>query len=214
LGKREEAKASRRSRIVETARSIIIERGDDGFSMRRLAKESGSSLGTLYSLYGSKQNVISDLLNREVEAMAMSMEAHSGPYCVNRLFFIVDETFRRHRSLQTYLLYLLRMSYVQNTSDEFVIMRDAYFFAAISDAIAAGELAELIPAPHLAQAISTTYTGALLDYSMGRITLTQFTKHCGAGFALTLLGVASARVSPFIREKLAYYTEEQAGSDL
>lgn len=206
MGKREEAKAKRRSRIVEAARSIIIERGDDGFSMRCLADQSGSSLGTLYSLYGSKQNVISDLLNREVETMAMSMEAHSGPYCVDRLFFIVDETFRRHRSLQSYLLYLLRMSYVQSASDEFVVMRDEYFFAAIKDAIAAGELTEQIPISDLVQAISTTYTGALLDYSMKRIALTQFTRNCGVGFALTLLGVASPTVSPFIRQKLAYYT--------
>jgi AcrR family transcriptional regulator len=209
LSKRETAKANRRSRILDAARSIIIERGDDGFSMRHLADRSGSSLGTVYSLYGSKQKVLSDLLNFEVDAMALSIDTRSGPCSVANLFLMVDETFARHHSQERYLLYLLRTSFVQSASDTLLKMREEYFLTTIEKAIASSELTNDIRSSDLTQAISMVYTGALLDYSMGRSTLPQFTKNCGLGFALLLLSLASSQTSSFIRDKIAFYAGTQ-----
>ena len=46
LGKREQAKAERRHRIVRAARDLIRETGDTDLSMRKLAQRAEVSLST------------------------------------------------------------------------------------------------------------------------------------------------------------------------
>ena len=57
-GKREQAKAERRSRIVHAARDLIRETGDTNLSMRMIAKRADVSLATPYNLFGSKHAVV------------------------------------------------------------------------------------------------------------------------------------------------------------
>ncbi|MBI9076672.1 MAG: TetR/AcrR family transcriptional regulator [Desulfatibacillum sp.] len=47
-----------RQRILEAARTIILENGMAALSMRKLAQVSGLALRTLYNLYGNKENVV------------------------------------------------------------------------------------------------------------------------------------------------------------
>ena len=58
LGKREQAKAERRHRIVRAARDLIRETGDTDLSMRMLAQRAKVSLSTPYNLFGSKRAVV------------------------------------------------------------------------------------------------------------------------------------------------------------
>lgn len=50
-------KARRRQRILEAARALIVERGAEGWSMRKVASRAGVSVTTLYNLFGSKEEI-------------------------------------------------------------------------------------------------------------------------------------------------------------
>lgn len=57
-GRREQAKAERRQRIVRAVRDLIRETGDANPSMRLIASRAEVSLATAYNLFGSKQAVV------------------------------------------------------------------------------------------------------------------------------------------------------------
>jgi len=58
IGRREQAKAERRQRIVSAVRELIRETGDANPSMRLIASRAEVSLATAYNLFGSKQAVV------------------------------------------------------------------------------------------------------------------------------------------------------------
>ena len=60
--RREANVASRRQRILESARTLLVEAGQDGLSMRKLAKEAGFSVTTLYNLVGSREDILRALI--------------------------------------------------------------------------------------------------------------------------------------------------------
>src|SRR6185295_15437479 len=65
LGRREQAKAERRLRIINAARDLIRETGDTNLSMRTIAKRAKVSLATPYNLFGSKRAVVLAVLEDE-----------------------------------------------------------------------------------------------------------------------------------------------------
>ena len=65
MGVREEGKNERRNRITAAARSLI-QSGDSGFRMRALAEEAGVSIATPYNLFGSKQAILSAVMDADL----------------------------------------------------------------------------------------------------------------------------------------------------
>ena len=49
----------RRQRILEAARELIVSEGTQAVTMRRLAKEAGLSVTTLYNLIGGRDRIVS-----------------------------------------------------------------------------------------------------------------------------------------------------------
>ena len=60
--RREANVASRRQRILESARTLLAESGQDGLSMRKLAREADLSVTTLYNLVGSREDILRALI--------------------------------------------------------------------------------------------------------------------------------------------------------
>ena len=67
MSNREEAKHSRRRKIVRAARVLMQQTGDAGFSMRALAEQAGVSIATPYNLFGSKQAIMFAVLDADLE---------------------------------------------------------------------------------------------------------------------------------------------------
>jgi AcrR family transcriptional regulator len=67
LNRREANVAARRQRILESARSLLAQAGQDGLSMRRLAKEADLSVTTLYNLVGSREDILRALIEDSAE---------------------------------------------------------------------------------------------------------------------------------------------------
>ena len=68
-GRREANVAARRQRILESARTLLKESGPDGLSMRKLAKNAGLSVTTLYNLLGSREDILQALIRDSVQRL-------------------------------------------------------------------------------------------------------------------------------------------------
>jgi AcrR family transcriptional regulator len=71
-GLRELHKAQRRKRILDAARSIVVDEGFEGLSMRKVAERAELSVPTLYNLYQSKEDIRLSLLEESIAAIAES----------------------------------------------------------------------------------------------------------------------------------------------
>lgn len=68
-GRREANVAARRQRILESARTLLKESGPDGLSMRKLARNAGLSVTTLYNLLGSREEILQALIRDSVQRL-------------------------------------------------------------------------------------------------------------------------------------------------
>ncbi len=64
--RRETNVAARRQRILESARELLQETGPEGLSMRKLARQAGLSVTTLYNLLGSREEILQALIKDSV----------------------------------------------------------------------------------------------------------------------------------------------------
>src|SRR5258706_3007569 len=85
MGRREDAKAERRERIVKAARELIRETGDAGLSMRALARRAGVSLTTPYNLFGSKRAIVLGAL-QDNKVFAEGLERFRSAGVLERVF--------------------------------------------------------------------------------------------------------------------------------
>ncbi len=67
MGLREQQKAARRHRILDTAERLIRETGGTDFSMRKLVAEAHVSFATPFNLFGSKEGLLYALLARSLD---------------------------------------------------------------------------------------------------------------------------------------------------
>jgi len=74
MGVREEGKNRRRDRITAAARSLI-QSGDSGFRMRALAEEAGVSIATPYNLFGSKQAILTAVMDADLSRFKATLSA-------------------------------------------------------------------------------------------------------------------------------------------
>jgi AcrR family transcriptional regulator len=58
------AQRKRRDLILDTAVSLVEERGTDGFQVREVVERSGVALGTIYRYFPSKDHLIAEALDR------------------------------------------------------------------------------------------------------------------------------------------------------
>lgn len=69
MGRREANVAARRQRILESARALLQEAGPEGLSMRKLARQAGLSVTTLYNLLGSREQILQALIKDSVQRL-------------------------------------------------------------------------------------------------------------------------------------------------
>ena len=90
VGRREQAKTERRSRIVTAAHDLISESGVDAMSMKRVAERAGVSLSTVYNLFDSKEAVLALVFNDVFEEYRRVVFAHGSDDPLQIFFDAVD----------------------------------------------------------------------------------------------------------------------------
>jgi AcrR family transcriptional regulator len=193
MSNREEAKHSRRRKIVRAARVLMQQTGDTGFSMRALAEQAGVSIATPYNLFGSKQAIMFAVLDADLE------------YYQKRLAKVrVDEldVFFKAVSLATTLystepsFYRAVLFAVYNDGGrEFKSMfggpRHIMWKGFVQDAVKAGFLSEDVEPDAFAINLGRTFFSAILEWVSGELTLPELEAWAQYGFALSLSAMST-----------------------
>tara|TARA_R110000851_G_scaffold280246_2_gene433546 strand:+ start:577 stop:1290 length:714 start_codon:yes stop_codon:yes gene_type:complete len=198
-GKREQAKAERRSRIVHAARDLIRETGDTNLSMRMIAKRADVSLATPYNLFGSKHAVVLAVFEDERDfterfskikaenAIERIFEAHA----LATSYFTEDPDF--YRPLWKVLLDAQGVNDTGLATPERLERNSKAWEALIDDAQNEGLLDPAFPADMLERTLSFFANGVMLSWSMGTLETHRLLPSAALGYALALRGAATAK---------------------
>lgn len=212
-GRREQAKAERRLKIVRAARDLIRETGDTNLSMRMIAQRADVSLATPYNLFGSKRAVVMAVLEDERDflhrfkalkvddAIARIFEAHA----MGVGYFVQDPDF--YRPLWKALL---------DTSGEDVTglatpERQAQTRAAWRWLLAAAQNEGLLrpdwPVELLERTLSHLANGTMLSWAIEALSTEDLLPTAGLGYALVLSAAATPEGRICLDRQIASYRE-------
>jgi len=93
-GLREKGKARRKEQIIEAAKRLLASGGLEALSLRRLADEAELSVRTLYSLVGSKEQVLEAVMQQNHDRVLADLLDTDEKHPVEKLIAFVDSTYR------------------------------------------------------------------------------------------------------------------------
>ncbi|HEX2889918.1 TetR/AcrR family transcriptional regulator [Vineibacter terrae] len=201
MSQRERAKAERRARIVAAARGLVREGGIGNLSMKLLAERAGVGIATPYNLFGSKRDVMLAVLDEDVAAFQQRVARLRHPDALEVLFRTVTLAKQVYAAEPDFYRAVLLAVY--NTGGrEFRAMfsgpRRAFWLNLVGDAAAAGCIRPDVQAAPLTLHLAHVFASVLLDWVLGDIALDEMEAQIQYGFALSLMGVATAASRPAI----------------
>ncbi|MDE2692478.1 MAG: TetR/AcrR family transcriptional regulator [Acidobacteriota bacterium] len=221
-GRREANVAARRQRILESARTLLKESGPEGLSMRKLAKDAGLSVTTLYNLLGSREAILQALIrdsDQRLEAAAPDAGAARTPLR------------RASRAMEGVLRYmidngdLLRPLIVAHFGSGYVAtlgkadqgehFRSAKeaIRAAIGEAQASGQLRKTVGQEFLEAQLYAGWGLALDQWAFGLIDDETLRLRSLSGFYVGLLAIAEPEVRPGFENELRRLERQLAAVD-
>ena len=214
LGKREQAKARRRTRIVRAARDLIRETGDTDLSMRMLAQRAEVSLSTPYNLFGSKRAVVLAVLEDErdfAERFAKldrgnSIERIFGAHELAFSYYTGDPEF--YRTLWRALLSTTGQDDMGLATPERLAQTRAIWRALVDRAVKDGYLTGDLPVDITLQTMAHLTGGALLSWAVGSLATAALTPTVGIGWALCLRGAATAKGEDMLERRISSYRKD------
>ena len=100
--KREQAVSDRRRRIFGAARAIIAQGGLDSLTTRGLAQAAGLTVPTLYNLVGGKDEILTQMVAQNVEALWDRLEFDRRATPLDMADAIIDEAYEVVRTEKSF----------------------------------------------------------------------------------------------------------------
>jgi AcrR family transcriptional regulator len=93
--RKERELALRQSIIFDAAEAVLTERGYHGASVDEIAKRAEISVGTLYNLFGNKENLFTSVTERNIALLreAVRLRAEAVPTGIEKLHATIDAIF-------------------------------------------------------------------------------------------------------------------------
>ena len=210
-GRREQAKAERRLRIVRAARDLIRETGDTNLSMRMIAQRAEVSVATPYNLFGSKRAVVMAVLEDERDFLHR-FKALNVDNSIDRIFkahalgigyFIEDPDF--YRPLWKALLDTQGGDDTGLATPERQEQTRAAWRWLISSAQQEGLLENSMPAELLERALFHLGNGIMLSWAMDALPTRDLLPSAGLGYAFVLASSATPRGRALIDKHMTAY---------
>jgi AcrR family transcriptional regulator len=207
-GRREQAKAERRSRIVRAARDLIRETGDTDLSMRMIAGRAGVSLTTPYNLFGSKRAVVLAVFEDERDFLVRFSRLKAAN-AIDRIFdandlaigyFIDDPDF--YRTLWKALLNTQGAETTGLATPERLERNRAAWRALLEAAQREGLLDAAIAADTLERALSCLSNGAMLAWATDALPTAALGPTTALGYALALRGAATPAGAAILQTRI------------
>lgn len=209
LGRREQAKADRRLKIVRAARDLIRETGDTNLSMRMIAQRAEVSVATPYNLFGSKRAVVMAVLEDERDFLHRFM-ALKVDNAIDRIFeahalgagyFIQDPDF--YRPLWKALLDTNGEDNTGLATPERQEQTRAAWRWLIVQAQDEGLLQAAMPAEILERTLSHLGNGIMLSWAMGTLPTRELLPTAALGYALILAASATPTGRPLLDKQIS-----------
>lgn len=203
---------SRRQRILEAARRLIASSGMQAVTMRRLAKDAGLSVTTLYNLIGGRGKIVAALIDDAIDRMddVLTREAP------------LDDPIERCRAVVTVSIeYVVRnaeifqplaLSVSHDVADKMSNGDEAkrsisnrasrMQSLAIREAIAQELLIDLLDPDCLGSQIYHGWEAAFFLWGQGVLDEVEFRARALYGLYVALLGVSSEKLRPKIESEL------------
>jgi len=214
-GRREEAKAERRRRIIHAARELIRETGDAGLSMRALAARAGVSLATPYNLFGSKGAILLAVLE-DIKGFGRRFagyEACSPPDRVLKAAALAVSYYEQDPDFYRALWgSMLRTTGAEARSMIFNPKREAFWIGLLDAAASDGWLLPEIDTAALMRNLDFTFRSIMLHWINGEIGLDSLQPAVGYGYALALRGAATDKGQQLMLERALAFQAELAAS--
>ena len=210
-GRREANVAARRERILESARTLLKESGPDGLSMRKLAKDAGLSVTTLYNLLGSREAILQALIkdsDQRLEAAAPDAGAARTP--LRRASRAMEGVLRymidNGDLLRPLIVAHFGTGYVAtlgqaDQGEHFRSAKEA-IRAAIAEAQAGGQLRKTLGQEFLEAQLYAGWGLALDQWAFGLIDDETLRLRSLSGFYVGLLAIAEPEVRPGFENEL------------
>ncbi|MFT7246539.1 MAG: AcrR family transcriptional regulator [Candidatus Azotimanducaceae bacterium] len=203
MGVREEGKNRRRDRITAAARSLI-QSGDSGFRMRALAEEAGVSIATPYNLFGSKQAILTAVMDADLsrfkQTLAMqhvdSLAMFSKTVTIARELIDLDPQFYRNVMLTT-----------NAPTPDVDRTRLLHWKQLIENGVADGFLLTFTEPLELAIHLRQMYSSAFHRWAKGEISTREAEAQVKYAITLALAGVATPVARQRLQSHLRTYQE-------
>lgn len=202
-GLREKGKARRKARIIEAAKRLLAEGGIEALSTRRLAEEAELSVHTLYSLVGSKEQILAAVMednhNRVLSALLEIDEEHP----VDRMFAIIEATYRlltEDAAAQKPLMRVLMTLYYEGELNPgpwwMMVQEKGWLESAVREATKLRLLRAEFPAARTADLLMKIYLANLREYLFNKCPLETFRHTTLFEFWYSLAAIASDEFRP------------------
>jgi AcrR family transcriptional regulator len=214
LGRREQAKAERRLRIISAARDLIRETGQTNLSMRSIAKRAKVSLGTPYNLFGSKRAVVLAVLEDERDFAKRFASLHP-INAIERIFqaltlaigyYTDDPDF--YRTLWTALLDIGSKEGGALATPQRRAQSRALWRSLLEGARRDGLLDRDISVAALEKNLSFVFNGVMLSWVMGGTRTDEMLPAAGYAYALVLKGAATRSGQERLQRKISAYQKQ------
>ncbi|MDJ0641895.1 MAG: TetR/AcrR family transcriptional regulator [Erythrobacter sp.] len=222
--KREKGVEERKRRIFDATRAIIARDGLDGLTTRGLAEAAGLTVPTLYNLVGDKNAIISQTVERSVEAVWERLEFNRRATPLDMADAVIDEAYASicgDRAFQRALLSALdRMgtSFAAHPGRGDIGARAAN--RSVEMAVFACRAAQRrglirgnVPAEELGQQMFIAYRGPLRDWIEEVIGADEMLRRQRRGFYLVLAADASDAFRTELIERIAALSAQQANEE-
>ena len=193
MSKREQNKSDKRGQIIKAARELMRIRSSTGFSMRQLADASGVSLATPYNLFGSKQGIISAVMDTDLDDFKdRLLSIDSNP--IDRIFNLVSVSSQLFAEQPHYYktgALALNRETDKTLKSNFGLPRQALMKHLVQQAIQHEYISPRMNADSLSITLSMQFYSWIQLWANDQITLKELETRGHYTFAVTLAGAAT-----------------------
>jgi len=201
-----ERRSARVGHLVDTARDLVRESGDAGFSMALLASRAGMSQATPYNLAGSKSEILRLVVRREFEDFDARLKriCHASP-----LGALLDATalvVTHYAADRRFYRGLFRASPGMEAAEIHDLMLSegrAYWVGFVTEAIAAGEIEAFVAARPLTDYLLRIIGGTTRGWFAESWSNDRFADEMALGIRLGVAAVATPLARARLVEEIA-----------
>jgi AcrR family transcriptional regulator len=207
--RREQAKAERRARIVESATELLRDAGTTTLSVELIAERAGVSPGTVYNLFGTRGAVLKQVFDEDLRRYRERVEALPSADALDRMFDAIAVAASFYRAEPHFYRATLQSRGVTPGTEEsgiaaaIVEPRMDFWTAMIGAASADGLLRADTPARALAVLVTHLGIGVMAAWIRNAINVERLERELAFGLALALSHYAQPAAAARLAARIA-----------